>query len=233
MKLDSFPRRAQRSLAHTIASTPRREQCLLCRQNTVEAGEQKRRPLRGVSLKLSAELERKSRAAQQFAITAEFVECSEPPAERSGVLIPADARIVFEKLWSVVAEQMVPAHGERSQAIARAGELYSFGRGMGHNTRPERLLLKRAQHDAVAQIIFTNPLIPGRASETVPILNLGRGPCGQPFSTAGAMKGQSERSRRALAGSDYDSAAAQPRIDGGQFRVHNSQCATPYPRIPL
>jgi hypothetical protein len=88
---------------------------------------------------------------------------------------------------------MVRSHGERSQAIARAGELHGFGRGMGHNARPERLLLKRAQHHAAVQKTLIGALahafIPRRASEGLPILNVGRGPCGQPFGTAGAMKG--------------------------------------------
>ena len=145
----------------------------------------------------------------QLAITAKLVECGEPAAERSGILIPADARVVFEKLRGIVAEQMVRVHGECSQAIASAGELYGFGRGVGHNSSPQRLLLERAKHHAAIDFA----LIPGRASKTLPILNVRSGPCGQPFSTAGAMKGRGEGSRRALAGSDHDSAAAQPRID--------------------
>jgi hypothetical protein len=136
--------------------------------------------------KQRAEFERKACGAYQLAIAAEFVECSEPAAERSGVLIPADARVVFEKLRRVSAEQMVRLHGERSQAIARTGELHGFGRGMGHNARPERLLLKQVQHHAAVARAF----IPRAASETLPIPNVWSGPRGQPFGAAGAMKGQ-------------------------------------------
>ncbi len=90
-------------------------------------------------------------ALMQLAIAAKFVECSEPAAERSCVLIPACARIVFEKLRGVVAEQMVRVHGERGQAIARAGELHGFGRGVRHNASPQRLLLERTQHHAAVR----------------------------------------------------------------------------------
>ncbi len=148
VKFGLFRSGPERSFAHTIVSAPRGEQFLLRRQNAVEAGKQQRRALRCVGLEFGGEFERKARGADEFAIAAEFVKCSEPAAERSGVLIPANARIVFEKLRSVVAEQMVRVHGERGQAIARASELHGFGRGMGHNARPERLLLKRAQHHA-------------------------------------------------------------------------------------
>ena len=176
-----------------------------------------------------AEFERKACGAYQLAIAAEFVECTEPAAEHSCVLIPTDARIVFEKLRRVSAEQMMRLHGERSQAVARTSELHGFGRSMGHDARPERLLLERAQHHAAVAHAF----IPLAASETLPITDVGSGPCGQPFGAAGAMKGRGEGSRGTFAGGDHDSAAVQPRIDlhRGRFPhgsvIRCGACAAP------
>ena len=204
-------RLAQRSFAHAIVSAPCSEEMLAA---WAECGRSRQAAAAGAPRCRLAEFainfERKARGADQVAVAADFVESSEPAAECSRILIPADARAVFEELRGIVAEQMVRVHGERGQAIARRPASCTAS-GAASATMP-------AHSDCSWSEFSTTRPSSTRSSQALrtkrlPISNVGRGPCGEPFGAAGAMKGGGEGSRGALAGGNHKAAVAQPRID--------------------
>ena len=210
---------AERCIAHAITIAPGGEECLLRRQSAVEAGQQKGRTLRGVSFQRLIKLQRKTRPADQLPVAADLVERGEPGAKGPGVLVPSAARRISEKLRGVSAKQMMRLHCERGQSIGSANERDGDRRGFSDDARPQRLLLKVAEHHSTVK----SALIPGVANESLPVENARRGPCGEPFPAARAMKPSSEGACGALAGGYYDSAVAQPVIDRWQFNAHSSR----------
>ena len=96
-----------------------------------------------------------------------------------------------------------------ARRCARALELRGAVPAGGHNSGPERLLLQWVQDQPAVEAA----LIPGVADKALPVLNVGRGPGGEPFGAAGAMKRRRKGSRGAFAGRNHQPAGAQAGID--------------------
>jgi len=100
-------------------------------------------------------------------------------------------------------------HGQSCQAVPRAFKQGSHMAAVGGNGRPERLFLCGVEQQAAV----LRTLFPSGAKKALPVLNVGRGPGGEPLGTACAMEGDGEGTRGPIAGRNHKAAALQPGIN--------------------
>ena len=158
---------------------------------------------------LFREFDWKTRGAQRLLCAADLVKGREPSAEDGCILLPAWARMRLQKTGRIETEQTVCVHGHLPNAVTGAFEQRCARAIAGHDIGPERLLLQSTKHHT----IVSAALLPRGAQKSIPVLDMGCGPCGKSLSAARAVIGRAKRTCGTLAGCDDAPAGAQPCVD--------------------